>query len=236
MDDDGMLEAFDLAGATLAEHHAEFGYRIYALAQPLAPGEERDITFRVALGPDGISGDAPDTRIVENGTFFNNGMFPTFGYQSRAEIEDRNERRKRGLGEPRRMPRLEDTAARSRNYVTADADWIDFRTTACTAPDQIILAPGYLKREFTRDGRRCFRYEMDRPILNFFAYLSGRWEVKRGKYKDIPIEVYYDKAHGFNVDRMVEATHDSLAYLEENFTPYQHRQARVIEFPSLQPG
>jgi ABC-type transport system involved in multi-copper enzyme maturation permease subunit len=236
IEEDASLEALELAGAKLASHDAEVGYRIYTLAVPLAPGEERDLAFRVALRPHGIAAGAQQTRIVENGSFFNNGLFPTFGYQASAEIEDRNERRKRGLGEPRRMPKLEDARSRERNYITSDADWIDFRTTACTAPDQVILAPGYLKREFTRDGRRCFRYEMDRPILNFYAYLSGRWEVRRGKYKDIPIEVYYDKAHGYNVERMVEATHDALTYLEANFGPYQHRQARVIEFPSLQPG
>src|SRR5687767_3250761 len=146
-------------------------------------------------------------------------------------MTDRNERRKRGLGEPRRMPKLEDEKARANNYVTADADWIDFKTKVCTAPDQIALAPGYLKSESVVDGRRCFRYEMDRPMLNFYAYLSARWQVKRGEYKGIPIEVYYDEQHGFNVDRMIEATQASLEYYEANFTPYQHKQVRILEFP-----
>jgi ABC-2 type transport system permease protein len=231
VEDDAALVAFELAGAKLDNHHPEFGYRIYSLAEPLAPGAERDLTFRVALRPNGISADRQETRIVENGTFFNNRLFPTFGYQAEAEIEDRNERRKRGLGEPRRMPKLEDAAARANNYVTRDADWIDFKTTVCTAPDQVALAPGYLKREFTRDGRRCFRYEMDRPMLNFYAFLSARWEVKRGEYNGIPIEIYHDPKHAFNVDRMIEATQASLGYFEANFTPYQHQQVRIVEFP-----
>ena len=82
------------------------------------------------------------------------------------------------------------------------------------------------------NGRRCFRYAMDRPMLNFYAYLSARWEVRRGAYKDIPIEVYYDPRHGYNVDRMIEAVQKSLAYYEANFTPYQHRQVRIIESPA----
>ncbi|HYM85798.1 MAG TPA: M1 family aminopeptidase, partial [Pseudoxanthomonas sp.] len=170
-------------------------------------------------------------QIVENGSFVNNRMFPSFGYTEDAQIEDRNERRKRGLGEPTRMPKLEDEAARANTYLTDDADWIDFKTTICTAPDQIALAPGYLKREFNREGRRCFSYEMDRPMLDFYAYLSARWEVKKGMYKDIPIEVYYDEKHPYNVDRMIESVQKSLAYYEANFTPYQHRQVRIIEFP-----
>src|SRR5690606_38019268 len=169
--------------------------------------------------------------VVENGSFFNNGLFPSFGYQQGVEITDRNDRRKRGLGEPTRMPKLEDEAARANTYLTDDADWIDFSTTVCTAPDQVALAPGYLQREFMRDGRRCFSYEMDRPMLNFFAYLSARWEVRKAMYRDIPIEVYHDAKHPYNVDRMIEAVQKSLAYYEANFTPYQHRQVRIVEFP-----
>lgn len=129
------------------------------------------------------------------------------------------------------MPKLEDEAARANTYIANDADWLDFRTTICTAPDQVALAPGYLQHESTVNGRRCFSYAMDRPMLNFYAYLSARWEVRKAKYKDIPIEVYFDPAHGYNVERMIEAVHKSLAYYEANFTPYQHRQVRIIEFP-----
>ena len=32
--------------------------------------------------------------------------------------------------------------ARARNYITRDADWIDFDATVSTAPDQIAIAPG----------------------------------------------------------------------------------------------
>ena len=70
-------------------------------------------------------------------------------------------------------------------------------------------------------------------MLNFYAYLSARWEVRRAKYKNIPVEVYFDPAHGYNVDRMIEAVQKSLAYYEANFTPYQHRQVRIIEFRAM---
>ncbi|MFX5611578.1 hypothetical protein ABTD85_24385, partial [Acinetobacter baumannii] len=69
------------------------------------------------------------------------------------------------------MPKLEDEAARANTYIAHDADWLDFRTTVCTAPDQVALAPGYLLKETTVNGRRCFSYAMDRPMLNFYAYL-----------------------------------------------------------------
>ena len=231
MDDDESLLSIDMGGAELIRHEKDFGYRIYRLKAPMQPGEERDIAFRIERAPNGIANGTAQTRIVENGSFLDSRMFPTFGYSEDAEIQDRNERRKRGLGEPRRMPKLEDQAARANTYLTDDADWIDFKTTICTAPDQIALSPGYLQKEFVRDGRRCFSYAMDRPMLNFYSYLSARWQVKKGKYKDIPIEIYYDAKHPYNVERMIEAVQKSLAYYEGNFTPYQHRQVRIIEFP-----
>lgn len=231
MTEDRALVEVDLGGQTLLEHEVPLGYRIYRLATPLAPGEQRDFRFRLDFHPTGITNDQAQTAFVENGTFFDSDLFPQFGYNARLEIDDRNERRKRDLGEPRRMPKLEDEAARANPYIGDDADWIDFATTICTAPDQIALAPGYLEREFERDGRRCFRYAMDRPMLNFYAFLSARWQVRKGTYRDIPIEVYYDPKHPFNVDRMIEAAQKSLAYYEDNFTPYQHRQLRIIEFP-----
>ena len=234
MGDDRELTKVDLGGQSLSYHDVDLGYRIYRLATPLQPGEQRQLHFRVEQKPKGITAERAPTNIVDNGSFFNSGMLPSFGYDPRSELTDRNERRKRGLGEPTRMPKLEDEAARANNYISNDADWLDFRTTICTAPDQVALAPGYLQKETSVDGRRCFSYAMDRPMLNFYAYLSARWQVKKGMYKGIPIEVYYDPAHPYNVDRMIEAVQKSLAYYEANFTPYQHRQVRIIEFPGYQ--
>ncbi len=234
MDEDETLASIDLGGATLVRHEQELGYRIYRLDAAMQPGEVRDVDFVVDRVPRGITNDVAQHEVVENGSFFNNRLFPAFGYQAGVEIMDRHERRKRGLGEARRMNRLEDDAARANNYVDDDADWIDFKTTICTAPDQTALAPGYLTQRFERDGRACFSYEMDRPMLNYYAFLSGRWEVTEGRYKDIPIEVYHHPGHAFNVQRMIEAARKSLAYYEDAFTPYQHRQLRILEFPGYE--
>jgi aminopeptidase N len=166
-----------------------------------------------------------------NGTFFNNiEMMPHFGYDTSRQIIDRNERRKRGLGDVPRAPKLEDESARG-SIGFADADWVDFETTVSTSADQIALAPGYLQKEWTRDGRRYFHYKMDRPMLAFFCYLSANWQVKRDRWHDVPIEIYYDPAHPYNVQRMVDGVKRSLDYFTTQFSPYQHRQVRILEFP-----
>ncbi|MGH8083174.1 MAG: ABC transporter permease/M1 family aminopeptidase [Lysobacter sp.] len=233
VDPDAKIERLEFGGARLIRDDARLGYRIYRLDQPMQPGERRTLEFAQSYAQRGFSNEPANTRIVGNGTFFNSRAFPGFGYDERRQLADRNERRKRGMGEVPRMAKLEDQAARANQYIAHDADWIDFKTSVCTAPDQIALSPGYLQREYTRDGRRCFDYAMDRPMLPFYSYLSARWQVRRVVHAGIPIEVYYDPKHAFNVDRMIDSAKKSLDYFQANFTPYQHRQLRIVEFPAL---
>ncbi|CAM5572852.1 hypothetical protein RLIN73S_03209 [Rhodanobacter lindaniclasticus] len=92
-----------------------------------------------------------------------------------------------------------------------------------TAPDQIALAPGTLQKEWTANGRRYFHYKMEQPMLNFFAYLSARYAVKSVQHDGVAISVYYNPAHAWNVDRMIESASDSLDYYDSHYTPYQLR-------------
>jgi aminopeptidase N len=72
---------------------------------------------------------------------------------------------------------------------------------------------------------------MDRPMLAFYCFLSARWDVKRDVWNGVPIEIYYDPQHPYNVDRMIYGVRKSLDYFTKNFSPYQHRQVRILEFP-----
>ena len=210
----------------------EAGFSIVKLTAPLAPGARLGLDFTVEVSRPGFSNNGAPDNINLNGTFFNNAeMFPHLGYQDALELQDRNERRKRGLGEPERMPKLEVVAARANALFGAEADWITFDTIVSTSGDQIAMAPGYLQKSWEKDGRRYFHYKMDRKMMPFFAYLSARWEVKKADWKGVPIEIYYDKKHAYNVDRMVSSTQKSLDYYTTHFTPYQHKQVRILEFP-----
>ena len=207
------------------------GMRSLKLTQPLQPGTEMDMDFQVTVSNHGFTNDGKPDSINLNGSFFNNReFFPALGYGGR-ELVDRNERRKRGLGEPHRMPKLEDEAARRNHQLDSEADWVNFETTVSTSTDQVALAPGYLQETWEKDGRRYFHYRMDRPMLPFFAFLSAHYQVAKGDWHGLPIEIYFDAKHGYNVDRMITATRKSLDYFSTNFTPYQHKQVRILEFP-----
>ena len=69
-------------------------------------------------------------------------------------------------------------------------------------------------------------------MLNFFSYLSARYTVRRETYKGVDIAVYYNAAHDWNIARMIQGAKDSLDYYDANYTPYQFKQLRIVEFPN----
>lgn len=222
--------------ATLALDDTDNGFRIYKLTNALQSGDSMKINMSLDYFPKGFKNSDPGTAILYNGTFFNSGFLPSFGYQEGAELTDDKDRKKHGLGKKERMANVNDSAALMNNYISSDSDWITFECTLSTSKDQIAIAPGYLLKEWEKDNRKYFHYKMDCRILNFYSFLSARYEVKRDKWrdaasgKDIAIEIYYHKGHEYNIDKMINGVKKSLDYYTKNFSPYQHRQVRIIEF------
>ena len=226
------VKSLEFAPHSIVSADKDLGFTIYKLKTPLAPGASMPFDFTLEYAPRGFTNSPEGTFLAHNGTFFNNAVMPQFGYQSELQLTDRNDRRKYGLSEKvPRMPKLGDEKARANTYISNDADWIRFDTTVSTAADQIALAPGTLQKEWTANGRRYFHYTMDQPMLNFFAYLSARYAVKSVDHDGVAISVYYNPAHAWNVDRMIESASDSLDYYDSHYTPYQFKQLRIVEFP-----
>ncbi len=211
------------------------GYTIYKLDTPLAPGAETEFGYDLTYKSSGFLLDGSDTSVVGNGTFLNNfAVLPQFGYDEGRQLEDRNDRRKYGLPELPRMNPIGDTAAYADNYLGPNRDWVDFDTTVSTSAGQIALAPGYLQREWTQNGRHYFHYTSEAKVLPFFSWLSANWQVKKDHWNGVAIEVYYDAKHPYNVERMIDATRKALDYYTRNYAPYQFRQLRILEFPGYQ--
>ena len=204
-------------------------FDIYRLNQPLNPGDSLKVQMVVENKSNTWLQDR--SPIIQNGTFINNGMFPSFGYSDSAEIQDNDVRKKYNLAPRERMAATDDPEARKNTYISNEADWITFETTVSTAGDQTAIAPGYLQKQWQKDGRNYFHYKMDQKMLNFYAFNSARYEVKKEKWNNLNLEIYYHKVHEYNLDRMMDALKKSLAYYSENFGEYQHKQARIIEFP-----
>ena len=234
---------FDRAGERVLTDSTH-QYHIYRFDQGMQPGDSVVMRFRLQYRRRGFGNDVTNLFLVENGSFMHSMMImPTVGYNDNLELADDDARRKEGLKPKERMRPPTDTAALRNNYIGNDSDWIDFEATISTDPDQTALAPGYLTREWTGGGRRYFHYTMDTPILNFWAVVSARYDVRRDRWtptgaatgEPVGISVHYHPEHTYNVDRMIASVKRSLDYYTSQFGPYHHRQIRIVEFPRYLP-
>lgn len=227
------LDDVQLAGATLERAWPEYRYRIYKLTPPMQPGEIRELGFVTTLAERGFPNADPLTRIVENGSFLDSTeITPSLGISRDALLKDRAKRRKLGLPADLRPPTLEDDAGRERNAFRADSDWVTADITVTTDADQVPIAPGYTVSDTTTAGRRTVHFKPDAPINHFFSIQSARYEVRHAEWNGVDLAVYFHPGHDYNVDRMLTGMKKSLALFSEQFSPYQFRQARILEFPS----
>jgi ABC-2 type transport system permease protein len=207
-------------------------YSRYGLDSPLQPGEKMRLDFRVSFTSHGFKDGNERPELAYNGTFFDQDYFPYVGYNRSSEIDNPVRRREEKLGLLEEMALPGDPYYSNLNLFTANSDWVTFHCVVGTSADQIAIAPGYLKREWTRDGRHYFEYDMgETRINNFFSFISARFSVKRDQWKNVKLEIYYQPGHAYNLDKMLESSKSGLDYYEKNFGPYQFQQFRVLEFP-----
>jgi ABC-type transport system involved in multi-copper enzyme maturation permease subunit len=227
------IPSIELEGATVESFDDTFKYYIFKLDTPMQPGEQRTLTFDTLIEQKGFAHARNSVTLVRNGTFINNfNIAPFIGFNPGGMLQNRNTRRQYDLEPLPRTPKLEDESQYGSNYIRQDSDFVTYETTVSTVASQTAIAPGYLQKEWEENGRRYFHYTMDAPILNFYSYLSADYNVIRDKHGDIDIEVYHHAPHTYNTQRMIESVKDSIDYFSAAFSPYQHKQVRILEFPA----
>ncbi len=217
--------------AKLVHRDDLFDVFIYRLATPLAPHDSIKLDFAFRHQPKGIPSEGSGSKVMNNGTFFDNSMMPSFGYKDGYELQDNNERKKKGLAPKPRMAAITDSTQYRNSYVSTDSDYVRYHVDISTDADQIAFAPGDLLNSYTKDGRYHAEYGSSVPILNFLSFVSGRYEKVTDKYQDKLVEVYYDRKHPYNVQSMLASAKNTLRYCSENFMPYPHKALRIVEVP-----
>ena len=212
-------------------------YSIYALDPPLAPGQTVTLTCNVGHQTRGFRDGNELPELAYNGTFFDSDYVPYIGYNTGIELDDPRRRREEHLPALEEMAHRGDPAhALNTVFFRGESDWVTYHTVVSTSADQIAVAPGYLQREWQDKGRRYFEYSMGSThILNFFSYISARYQSKKEMYHgpngDVSLEVYYDPAHAYDIDDMLASSRAGLDYYQKTFSPYQFKQYRIFEFP-----
>ncbi len=217
-----------LAGADPVVRDARFGMHGFRMRRPLAPGARTELTYRATVAQRGVRASGFDLGVVENGSFVSHQRaFPSIGYRAGFEIDDPAERRRRGL--PPARP--EDASAAAESPDGPAGGWATSDVTVSTGADQVAVAPGELRGEWRRGGRRYFRYVLDRPALAQLGFVSARYSVRRAVHRGVAVEVYFHPEHGRNVDRMLRAAAVSLDAFGRAWGPYPHAALRIVEVP-----
>ncbi len=216
----------------IKEKFDKFDYTIYTLEQPLQPGDSIRMDFKTSFTTEGfVETGRSNNQVIFNGTFFNNLYFPSLGYSENAEMADDNDRKEKGLPEKERMMERDDPRGLNMSLFGDDADHVNFEMVISTDKGQTAIAPGYLQKQWEENNRAYFHYKMDAPMCNFYSMISARYEIKREKWNNINLEIYYNKGHEYNIDKMMEAMKDAITYYEAHFSPFQYKQLRILEFP-----
>ncbi|CAN5199290.1 M1 family aminopeptidase [soil metagenome] len=208
----------------------------WQFAEPIPPGASAQLDFDLEVQTRGFQQGSSNTNIVANGTFIANYAFmPQLGYQRGNELSRDQDRRKFGLGERARMADRDDPVGLQQTVFGPSGSWVKYRGEVSTDAGQIAISPGYVSKQWTSDdGRVHAAYAMDVPIMNFYAFQSAAYAVHHGEWREVPIDIYYQPGHEFNLDAMVSGAQASFDFCSAAFGPYQYRQLRILEFPRYQ--
>ncbi|GAB3219445.1 aminopeptidase [Algoriphagus aestuariicola] len=235
---DLMDVTFDREAAT-NNTYSNFHYTIYELSQSLAPGDTLKMNFRQSLQPEGFEADNSGTDVVYNGTFFDNAELPGFGYQKKYELQDEDDRKDFELAPRLQKAKRNDVKELVNSRSGSDSDGTTLEVIISTEAPQTALTSGDLVATWNEDGRNYFHYKTNQRIIHFYPIVSAHYEVLRdstnpsGNTADefVDLEIYYQKGHEYNLTRMMESMKMSLGYYSRQFSPYQHKHLRVVEFP-----
>ncbi len=224
---DGVLTRVTLdRPATRVLADDELRHSIYALEEPLQPGDSLTLGFEVRYEPRGFRSGGAGDAVVPNGSRFTSGLLPRIGYQPGRELTSADDRREQGL--PRRVtfPTPDDV-----DPDLAAGEGSVFDAVVGTDADQVAVAPGTLRRTWTEGGRRYFHYASDVPIGGQMVFFSADYAVHRERYGDVEITVFLHPAHTANLGRVLRSARASLDYYTTRFGPYPHRFLQFVEQP-----
>ena len=200
----------------------------------MQPGESRVMQFTMQTRVRGFENTLTNRAVLPNGTFIHSQIVPQIGYQPGNELDDKNKRKRFGLKEKDLMPALEQncTADCRDSYISNNSDWVNVETVISTSPDQIAIAPGSLQREWNENGRRYFQYKLDHVGLNYYSFLSARYEVARADGTASRSRLLPERA-ALECAQDAELGEEIVRILHHEFRAVSPEQARIIEFPRL---
>lgn len=210
-------------------------FRLYQLRKPLDPGDSLSVELNSVVSYRGFSNDLYSGNILRNGTFYTGGL-PGLGYDEDDELGSPYERRKNHLP-PKINQEIKQDDIEGINTLRAGKPSMLFKfdLTVSTAADQIAVAPGELRKQWTANGRSYFHYVQDNPgMYPPLGIISARYQVLHDRVqlqdgKTIAINIYHDPKHTANVNRFKKAYSEGLKYYSSVYGDYPFKVISLAE-------
>ena len=209
----------------------ELGHFIYALAEPLQPGDSLTLNFDVQIARRGFTNggyrsSGAGIGVVANGTYLTGGALPLIGYQPMRELWSAADRRKHGLPRQLTLASLTDVDPNLTARPPAT-----FEAVIGTAADQVAVAAGELRRTWSAGGRRYFHYGSAVPIHGEDLFFSADYTVHRERWKHVDIQVFLHPQHAEHLERLLRGVRASLEYYSAQFGLYPYPFLQIVEQP-----
>ncbi|WP_417364428.1 M1 family aminopeptidase [Galbibacter sp.] len=197
---------------TLIASDSLMKFFVHKLQSPLLPNDTLLLNFEIKNARNTLF--QRNSSVLKNGTFLKQDILPRLGYFIQ------NDKKKPS-----------DSTALNNHYQAFDSDLIDFEATVSTSENQTAITTGFLQKQWQENGRNYFHYKANKPIKMGMAFNSGKFKIQKDQWKSIPIQVYYHNTHTYNVENMIAGLKAAMDYNSEHFSPYQHKDVKIIEFP-----
>lgn len=209
------------------------GYHVYALPEPLLPGDTLRLQFSIRLKRRGFGNFGNDPAMAENSNYFTSeALFPFVGYQRHRELISTADRREHHL---KQRPVIASLYEMEGYRPPSPSGGLAFEAIIGTSNGRVAVAPGAFRRSWTKGKRSYFHYASDAPIGSEWTFFSTDYAVHEEKLnqpgQDIAIRIYHHPAHTAHVKRVAQSARTSLAYYMKQFGPYPHRYLHLVEHP-----
>jgi len=187
---------------------------VYVLDRPLQPSRVMDLEFTLQSAP--ISIFQNTSKVLKNGTFIRNNIFPRFGYFLDGEPKEPN-----------------GALSMADSYHGQGADLVHITTRISTDANQVAIAPGRLKKTWVDGDRRYFTFETTEgeAVRNSLSFHSGQYQQKEFLEDGIFLKVFYGKEHHFNLEAMKKGFYAAVNFNKRHFGPPVHKSFSIVEFP-----
>ena len=185
-------------------------FSVIALEESFVPGDSMQLNFTIENKENSLF--ERNSNVLGNGTFLQQDILPRLGYFMTDPFNPSDPNSKK-----------------NHNFAT-DSDNLDFDITISTSEDQIALAPGKVINQWSENNRNYYNYKIENMKFSM-GFNSLKSQVATENWNDIALEVHHHKGHDHNVNKMLDGLKGALEYNSRHFGPYQHENARIIEFP-----